>query len=61
MTEIDELLQAGAGGHKRARQDVKTDSGSGGWQGSGQGDKAMHEEIFLSSWLREERKDKEEK
>ena len=37
VTEIDELLQAGAGGHKRARQDVKTDSGSGGWQGSGQG------------------------
>ena len=31
-TEIDELLQVGASGHKRARQDVKTNSGSGRWQ-----------------------------
>ena len=31
-TEIDELLQAGASWHKRARQDVKTNSSPGIWQ-----------------------------
>ena len=42
-TEINEFLQAGAGGHKRERQNVKTDPGSGGWQGSGQGGKKQED------------------
>ena len=33
-TQIDELLQAGASGHKRARQDIKTNSDSRRRQGS---------------------------
>ena len=40
-TEIDELLQAGAGGHKRAPQDAKTNSGPGRWQGPWQGGKKL--------------------
>ena len=34
-TEIDELLQARASGHKRVWQNVQTDPGPEGWQGSG--------------------------
>ena len=34
-TKIDELLQAGASGHKRAWKNVETNSGSRGRQRSG--------------------------
>ena len=36
-TEIYEFLQARAGEHQRVWQNVITDPGHGGWQGSGQG------------------------
>ena len=38
-TKNDELLQAGASGHKRAWQDVETNSGSRGRQNSCKGGK----------------------
>ena len=41
--KIDELLQAGASGHKRARQNVKTNSGSRRWQGSCQEGKRLED------------------
>ena len=42
-TEINELLQAGVGGHQRVRQNGKTDLGLGGWQGSSQGGEKLED------------------
>ena len=42
-TEIDELLQARAGRHKRARQEAKMNSGPGRWQGPCQGGKKLED------------------
>ena len=42
-TNIDELLQAGAVRHKRARQDVNTTSGPGRWHGPCQEGKKLED------------------